>query len=250
MNGPPSRTLRDYLSTLGNGSSAGLVGQNLNIVTGLATSVQAVPSGGATGQVLTKVNNVDYNVQWTTAGVGDMQKSVYDPQNKNADAFARANQTGTQPASTITGLGTAAMANAGDFATAAQGALATTSIQPAGAQTLTDKRITPRFSTVASTATLTPDSDSVDMAAVTAQAAGLTIAAPIGTPTNGQKLALRIRDNGTARALTWNAAYVFYDSGQAPVTTVIGKTLYVMFMYNASTSTWDAVGGTLWGLWG
>jgi hypothetical protein len=37
---------------------------------------------------------------------GDMASSVYDPQNKNADAFARGNHTGTQDASTINGTKT------------------------------------------------------------------------------------------------------------------------------------------------
>jgi len=38
---------------------------------------------------------------------GDMQKSVYDPQNKNSDAFDRNNMTGTQLASTISDFETA-----------------------------------------------------------------------------------------------------------------------------------------------
>lgn len=40
----------------------------------------------------------------TSAGGGDMLASVYDPQNKAADAFARANHTGTQAISTVAGL--------------------------------------------------------------------------------------------------------------------------------------------------
>lgn len=41
-------------------------------------------------------------------GTGDMTKAIYDPQTIAGDVFARANHTGTQPSSTITGLGTAA----------------------------------------------------------------------------------------------------------------------------------------------
>lgn len=40
------------------------------------------------------------------AGTGDMDKSVYDPTNINASAFARANHTGTQAISTVTDLQT------------------------------------------------------------------------------------------------------------------------------------------------
>jgi len=107
-------------------------------------------------------------------------------------------------------------------------------------QTMTNKRITSRVSTVASTATLTVASDDVDVALVTAQAAALTIAAPTGTPTPGQQLILRVKDNGTARALTWNA--VFRAFGTAlPVTTTLGKTLYARALWNAADSKWDVV---------
>lgn len=127
----PTRTLRDYLASLPVGGSAGVVGNNLVVRTDLATMMQAVPQGGSTGQVLTKLSASNYDMSWTTAGVGDMQKIVYDPTNINASPFARANQTGTQPVSTITGLGSAALSNVGDFASAAQGALAASALQKA-----------------------------------------------------------------------------------------------------------------------
>lgn len=66
-----------------------------------------VPAGGTTGQVLAKVSNADNAVTWTAAGVGDMLSATYDPQGKSADAFARANHTGTQAISTVEGLGAA-----------------------------------------------------------------------------------------------------------------------------------------------
>lgn len=108
-----------------------------------------------------------------------------------------------------------------------------------------------RVTAVASTATLTPNADTTDIAAVTAQAAGLTIAAPTGTPVDGQRLTIRIKDNGTTRALTWNAAYVEFATGQLPVNTVIGKTIYAIFWYNAANTAWELVGGNpLAGVWG
>lgn len=247
----PTRTLRNYLASLPNGTGAGVVDQSLVIRTDLATMAQAVPTGGTTGQVLTKISNVDLNIGWTTAGVGDMLKSVYDPTNVNADAFARANQTGTQSYTTITGLGSAALNNTADFATAAQGALADTAVQPAAVQTLTNKRITRRITTIATTATLTPNADTQDATAVTAQATGLTIASPTGTPTDAQQLVIRIRDNGTTRALTWNAAYVPFVAGQLPATTTINKTHYLVFWWNSATAVWELVGGNpVPGLWG
>lgn len=50
---------------------------------------------------------LDYTEASTGVGSGDMTKAVYDPTNKNGDAFARANHTGTQEISTVTGLQTA-----------------------------------------------------------------------------------------------------------------------------------------------
>lgn len=246
----PTRTLRDYLASLTQGPSAGVVGQNLNVRTDLATAAQAIPSGGTLGQVITKFSNADMDFGWSTAGVGDMLKSVYDPQNKNADAFARANQTGTQSYTTITGLGSAALNNTSDFATSAQGALADTAIQPSTTATLTNKRITPRITTAASTATLTPNADTQDVTALTAQAAALSIAAPIGTPTNGQALIIRVRDNGTSRTVAWNAAYTAFTPTDLRTATVVGKTLLFHFIYNTTESQWQLLhSNASYGIW-
>lgn len=245
-----TRTLRSYLATLPNGGTAGVVDQGLAIRNDLVTDLQAIPPGGSAGQVLAKDSSSDFDVSWVAAGAGDMQKSVYDPQNIEADAFARANQTGTQSYTTITGLGTAALANTADFATAGQGALATTAVQPNAVQTLTNKRITPRVSTAASTATLTPDANAHDVIAVSAQAAALSIAAPVGVPTDGQALIIRIRDNGTARAISWNAIYTAYTPTDLRTTTVVGKPFIFQFLYNSSTSNWELLhSNAAWGLW-
>lgn len=106
--------------------------------------------------------------------------------------------------------------------------------------TLTNKRITPRVSTEASNATPTPAADSVDMHTITAQAEAAAFAAPTGTPTAGQKLIIRIKDNGTARALSWNAIYRAMGTA-LPSTTVLSKTLYLGFIYNSTDSKWDLV---------
>lgn len=105
--------------------------------------------------------------------------------------------------------------------------------------TLTNKRVTPRIGTEASSATSTPTGDSVDHWTITALAAADAIAAPTGTPTDGQKLVIRIKDNGTARALTWNAIYRAGTDVTLPATTVLSKTLYCAFMYNSADTKWD-----------
>ncbi len=105
--------------------------------------------------------------------------------------------------------------------------------------TLTNKRINPRIGTEASSATSTPTADTVDQWNVTALAAADAFAAPTGTPVNGQGLIIRIKDNGTARALTWNAIYRASSDLALPTTTIISKTLYLGFKYNTADSKWD-----------
>ncbi len=106
-------------------------------------------------------------------------------------------------------------------------------------QTASAKHFTPQEQTVSSSATVTPVSITNDIVTITAQAAGLTVAAPTGTPTQGDRLTIRIKDNGTARAITWNAIYRAGTTVALPTTTTISKTLYVLFVYNSTDVKWD-----------
>ena len=98
--------------------------------------------------------------------------------------------------------------------------------------------IDPISSTTASTATLTIDTDVSDFATITAQSEGLTIAAPTGSPVEGQKLIIRLKDDGSARAITFNA--IFRALGVTlPTTTVASKTTYLGLVYNSTDTKWD-----------
>lgn len=104
----------------------------------------------------------------------------------------------------------------------------------AATQTLTNKRITARVGTTASSATPTINTDNYDLYTLTAQAADITSMTTnlSGTPTTGQWLDIWI--TGTAaRAITWGASF---GSGPAtlPTTTVTTKTLYVRLMWDGS----------------
>ena len=98
-------------------------------------------------------------------------------------------------------------------------------------------------STQASAATLTPDITAFTQYNFTALAAGLTINAPTGTPIDGQKLTFRILDNGTSRALTWNATYTVIGV-ILPTATTISKTTYVGCAYNSTATRWDVLAVT------
>jgi hypothetical protein len=105
---------------------------------------------------------------------------------------------------------------------------------------ITSSRINPRSSSSASPATITPDIQANDQYSVTALANALTINAPTGTPVDGNKLLFRILDNGTARALTWDATYTAIGT-TLPTTTTVNKTTYVGCVYNANNTRWDVV---------
>ena len=100
----------------------------------------------------------------------------------------------------------------------------------------------PRVQTVGSSATVTPTSTN-DIVTITAQAAGLTLANPTGTFAEGQALIIRIKDNATARAITYGTDYRAIGV-TLPTTTELSKTTYLGIIYNDSDTKWDVVGVT------
>lgn len=93
--------------------------------------------------------------------------------------------------------------------------------------------------TVASAATITPSSQVYD---VTALAVTAAIAVPSFTPQNGMSMILRIKDNGTARAISFASGYTNVSGLDTPTTTVISKLLTIGAIYNSATSKWEIQG--------
>lgn len=104
--------------------------------------------------------------------------------------------------------------------------------------------IVPRVVSVASESTITPNIATTDQYQVTALATSATLASPTGTPINGQKLVIRLKDNGTQRSLTWttgsNGSYRAIGV-DLPTTTVANKTYYIGCIYNSTALRWDVV---------
>jgi len=107
--------------------------------------------------------------------------------------------------------------------------------------TITNKRNQPRVVSAASYTTDTGtslDFSTCDLFIVTAQAGALKFNNPSGTPVQGEKMIIRIKDNGTARALTYDTQYRAIGV-TLPTTTVISKTLYIAGFWNATDTKFD-----------
>jgi hypothetical protein len=111
-------------------------------------------------------------------------------------------------------------------------------------QTLSAKRINPRVVNASGTSgNLTIAGDTTDLYKAEGLTGAITFLQPSGTPVDGQKLMIRLEDNGTARGITWTtSAGAFRAIGiTLPTTTVLGKVTYVGCVYNSTDSFWDAV---------
>jgi hypothetical protein len=95
----------------------------------------------------------------------------------------------------------------------------------------------------ATSGTLTPNGTTSDLFVAEGLTGAVTLAAPSGTPANGQKLLIRLKDNGTARGITWTTSSGAYRAIgiTLPTTTVISKVTYVGCVYNGTDLFWDAV---------
>jgi len=141
-------------------------------------------------------------------------------------------------ARTNLGLGTAAVAASSSFlqvssnlSDLANAATARTNLDAACR--------TPQIQSVASSATVIP-TFADDQVIITAQAAGLTLATPTGTALDGWGLVIRIKDNGTARSISYGTQYRAIGV-TLPSTTVISKTLYLGMIFNNADTKWDVV---------
>jgi hypothetical protein len=148
-------------------------------------------------------------------------------------------------ASTITaiGVGSIELGHASDCTIARTGA---GQIQVEGVviptisstNTLTNKRITQRVVTTTDDATAVIDIDVTDVYELSA-VANATEFTTTGTPTDGQKLIIRLKDAGVAKALTWTG---FTAIGVTlPATTTAGKWHYIGATYNLAATAWHAI---------
>ena len=107
--------------------------------------------------------------------------------------------------------------------------------------TLTNKRITKRVTTEASSATPTINTDNCDIHKITALTVNITNMSTnlTGTPTDGQTLMIQITGTG-ARTITWGTSFES-STVTLPATTVTTARLDVGFIWNTATSKWRCI---------
>lgn len=237
--------------------------------TGVAVALGSVEIGHATDTTLTRAsagvaaiegNNIVVNTSSPTLGTVTTTGSV-ELGNASDTTLARASggvasiegnnivvNTSSPTLATITTTGNVELGNASDttVSRSSGGVIAVEGVvipSISSTNTLTNKRVTPRVVTAADATSITPNSDNADITyQLNTQAGGtLTINADGGTPTNGQKWALKVKCTN-AQNYSWNAQYISGSDVTLPTTTLAGKIDNVYFQYDTVSSKWQCVG--------
>ena len=228
-------TINQNLSTTSQVTFAGVTASLNGNVTGNLTGNAATATYAAEAGFVT--NAATFN----NGGAGAASGTTY---NGSAAQTISYNTIGAPSTSGTNATGTWGIDITGNAATATTATSATTAATASYIQASNiDGVIQPRATSIASSATPTPDADTTDIYIVTALATGATLGAPTGTPVQGQKLTIRIKDNGGAQTLAYNAAYRAFGA-TLPTTTTASKTLYLGCIYNSTDAVWDVVAVT------
>lgn len=116
-----------------------------------------------------------------------------------------------------------------------------------GANTFTAPQVAPVIRLTATTtayaATITPNADASTTVNIGDLTGALTVAAPTGTPADGQQLSFRLIQDGTgSRVITWNAAFAFgTDIATSDIPTTASAKCEIGFRWNATDSKWRCV---------
>lgn len=99
--------------------------------------------------------------------------------------------------------------------------------------------VEPRVTAITFASSITPDCKTTEIANVGTLTGAITINAPTGTAVDGQSLMFRFVQDGTGRAFTWNAAFVFGTDITAAMLPVTASAKFeVLFQYDATSSKW------------
>lgn len=232
-------TLTKATLTAGSGVSITNGGGSITIAaTGSGGTVTSVSWTGGIVSIANATTTPAFTIAGTSGGIPYFSSASTWATSAalTANALMIGGGAGAAP-STIT-TGTGVVTALGNTTNTASGLVTGT-----GTVTLQNKRIDPRVSSTTSSASITPDISAYDQYCLTAQAVGLTVNAPTGTPVDGDKLMFRFLDNGTSQTITWNATFTVIGT-TLPTATTANKMVYVGCIYNAANTRWDVVAVT------
>lgn len=207
-------------------------------------------SGGGTGTVtsvfITPINGVSGTVAnpTTTPGIslalGDITpSSVTAPGAVNGGSLGSEGDLTVQGSAAITGAISAfnlSGTNTGDQDLSSY-------LTAATAATIYQSLNTKLISSIAYAATITPNANTTRLLIVGALTGNLALAAPSGTPDDGQQLSIRLTQDGTGgRTLTLNAIYRLPTDGSITLAPGAGKMTRLLCEWNAAVSKWDVTG--------
>lgn len=194
----------------------------LHLDSGNATaSAIKLTAGTTTGTTAT--DGINFGI--TTAGVGEIRQ--YENQVLNI-------YTNNTLAATFT--------TGQDLQVVSAGTTSTSVVTNAATQTLTNKRITPRVTSISSnSATPTINTDNCDFVSLTGQTNNITSMTTnlSGTPTNGQRLWIAMTASSGTPTVTWGSS--FEDSTETAPTALSTTRQDVGFVWNTATSKWRCV---------
>jgi len=220
--------------TTGNTGTQGSTGAQ-----GTAGNTGTQGTTGSTGAQGTAGNTGTQGTTGSTGSTGSQGTTGTTGNTGAQGATGTAGTNGTNGTNGSQGATGATGSTGGTGSTGSQGTTGSTGAQ--GTSGSGNPRVS---STTSISSPLAWNSGSYDQYAATAQAGALTINADAGTPSDGQKMIFRFKDNGTAQSLTWTtgSSKAFRAVGiTLPTATVVSKTLYVGCVYNSADSRWDAI---------
>jgi hypothetical protein len=205
-------------ATSGTVTSVGWTGGIVSVAT--ATSTPAFTIAGTSGGI----PYFSSGTTWASSGV------------LAASALVIGGGAGAAPSTTTTGTG---VITALGIAANGSGGFVTDT----GSVTLTNKRITARSLAAANTSgAITPASDTYDQVNYLLTGSS-SFSNPSGTPTNGQKLTIRLYAASTQTISSWSSTSGGYRAigTTLPTSVPAGKTVYVGCIWNSTDSKWDVI---------
>ena len=85
------------------------------------------------------------------------------------------------------------------------------------------------------------DTTDTTVAELNNQAFTLTVSNPTGTAVNGQRLVVKIKDNGLAVTIIWGSAWTAFTGAGLPTSTGTGKWQYITAYYDQGSGNWHVI---------